>query len=58
MYTITGKKPHHKLALRVKTMQRAIAIADQKIEEGFEDVTITIYNDQLPLFDGEYYEEG
>ena len=56
MYRITGQKQNNKLQLEVKTMGAAMRIADEKIEEGYIGVKIEITNDQLPLFEGEYYE--
>jgi hypothetical protein len=37
----------------VRDIKRAISLADNKAENGYTDVKIELYTDQLPLFNEE-----
>lgn len=49
MYVITGSNSNHWFRIRVTNMKRAISIADQKAEEGYDDIKIETYTEQLAL---------
>ena len=56
MYEVTGKKGNHIFRIVVPSLRRAVSFADRRIEDGYEDVKIQLYTDQLPLFENEIEE--
>ena len=51
MYEVTGKKGNHSFRVVAPSFRRAVSFADRRIKDGYEDVKIQLYTDQLPLFD-------
>ena len=53
MYIVTGNDGSHWFRVMVRDIKRAISLADNKAENGYIDVKIELYTDQLPLFNDE-----
>lgn len=53
MYIVTGNNGSHWFRIMVRDVKRAISFADKRAEEGYIDVKIELYTDQLPLFNDE-----
>lgn len=52
MYIVSGNDGSHWFRIRVTDLKRAISLADSKAENGYVDIKIEGYTEQLPLFTG------
>ena len=58
MWVVTAQKKDNYTKRFFKTLREASAVADALIQEKYENISVDIYRGQLPLFHGEYDEEG
>lgn len=57
MWKITAQREGVTTTTLFKTLREANAAADALVEELYDNVIVALYTGQLPLFDGECYED-